>query len=104
MQLSAFVYRKATAMAVGAVFLGKGISQEQYEQVLYRVSPDNRLAPGLLYHVAGMTEEGLCVTEIWESQEAMNRFFSKEDVGQAFQDAKVDIKPILFQVVNIIDT
>jgi len=90
-------------MAVGAVFLGKGISQEQYEQVLHRVSPDNRLAPGLLYHAAGMTEEGLCVTEIWESQEAMNQFFSKEEVGQAFQDAKVDIKPIFFQVVNIMD-
>ena len=90
-------------MAVGAVFLGKGVTQEQYEQVLHRVAPDNRLTPGLLYHAAGMTEEGLCVTEIWESQEAINQFFSKQEVGQAFQDAQVDIKPIFFQVVNIID-
>ena len=90
-------------MAVGAVFLGKGVTQEQYEQVLHRVSPDNRLVPGLLHHAAGMTEDGLCVTEIWESQEAINQFFSKVEVGQAFQDAKVDIKPIFFRVVNIID-
>jgi hypothetical protein len=102
MQPNVFLYRKATAMAVGVVIMGRGVSQDRYEQVLHRVLPDNRLAAGMIYHAAGMTEDGLCVTEIWESQEALDQFFN-EKLGQALQEAKIDIKPVTFQVVNIID-
>jgi hypothetical protein len=43
------------------------------------------------------------MTETRASKEAATQFFSKVEVGQAFQEAKVNIKPIFFQVVNVID-
>jgi hypothetical protein len=65
-------------MAVGIVFDGIGVSQAQYEQVLHQVSPDNSLAPGELHHIAGTTEGGIVVVELWESSDAMMAFFNRE--------------------------
>lgn len=85
-------------MAVAAVFEGD-ISQAQYERVRAQVTPDNRPPPGLLYHVAGQGEGGWYVVEVWESQEALQRFFD-EKLGQALQQANINIQPKFFQVVN----
>ncbi len=87
-------------MAVGIVFEGAGVSQAQYDQVRKKVAPDNKLLPGMLYHAGGTTETGLCVIEVWESQEASDQFF-KDHLGQALQDAKIDVVPSTFKVFNI---
>jgi quinol monooxygenase YgiN len=86
-------------MAVGLIFDGAGVTQAQYEQVLQKVSPDNRLAPGMLTHSAGTTENGWCVVETWESQEAAGQFFQQK-LGQALEQAGINIQPKFFQVVN----
>lgn len=86
-------------MAIGAIFEGAGVSRAQYEQVLNQVSPGNRPPPGMLYHAAGTTENGFCVVEVWESQEALQRFFDQQ-LGQALQQANISVQPRFFQVVN----
>jgi hypothetical protein len=86
-------------MAVGLIFDGVGVSQAQYEQVRNQVAPDNKAAPGLLYHAAGPTEGGFCVIEVWESEEILGRFFD-EQLGQALQEAGINVQPKMFQVVN----
>lgn len=88
-------------MAVGAIFEGAGVSQAQYEQVRDQVVPGNRPAPGMLYHVAGQGQNGWCVVEVWESQEALQRFFD-EKLGRALQEANINIQPRFFEVVNTI--
>lgn len=86
--------------AVGAVFEAN-ISQADYERVLQQVMPGNRAASGLLYHVAGQGENGWYVIEIWESQEALQRFFD-EKLGRALQEANITVQPKIFQVANTI--
>jgi hypothetical protein len=71
-------------MAIGVIFEGAGVSQEQYQQVLNEVAGGNTPAPGLLYHAAGVGEDGLLVFEVWESQEVLQQFF-EEQLGQALQ-------------------
>ena len=88
-------------MAIAAVFEGPDVSQTQYEQVLNQVMPGNRAEPGLLYHVAGQGEHGWYVVEVWESQEAAQRFFDTK-LGRALQEANINIQPRFFQVVNTI--
>ena len=50
---------------------------------------------------AGPTENGFCVIEVWESQEAAQRFFEQQ-LGQALQQANSTVQPKFFQVANII--
>lgn len=87
-------------MAIVAVFQGN-ITQGQYEQVRDQVMPGNRAESGLLYHVAGQSENGWCVVEVWESQEAIHRFFDQK-LGRALQEANINVQPQFFQVVNTI--
>lgn len=45
-------------MAIAMVFEGQGVSQAQFDQARKEVSPDNKPAPGMLYHVGGPIEGG----------------------------------------------
>jgi quinol monooxygenase YgiN len=86
-------------MAVGVIFDGVGVTQAQYEQARDQVLPGNKVVPGLLSHAAGPSENGWCVTEIWESQEVLEQFF-REKLGAALQQANITVQPRMFQVVN----
>lgn len=87
-------------MAIALIFDGPGVSQAQYDQVRNATSPDNKRPAGMLYHVGGPSESGWRVAEVWESQEAADRYF-KETLGQALQNAKITVRPQAFQVHNI---
>jgi quinol monooxygenase YgiN len=87
-------------MAIGMVFQGSGFTQAQYEQVHNQVAPENRKAPGLLFHAAGQSENGFVVIEVWESREALDRFFG-DKLGQAIQEANITAQPTFFEIINI---
>lgn len=84
-------------MAVTLVFNGVGVTQAQYEQVVNEVNPDGKVAPGVLFHVAGPSPDGWRVVEVWESQEALDLFF-QEKLGAALQRANISIQPEVFPV------
>lgn len=87
-------------MAIGLVFDGVGVTQDQYQQVFDQVTDNGtQRAPGLLSHHAGPTEDGFCVIETWESPEALQRFF-EDRLGAALQDAGIQVQPKSFQIVN----
>jgi len=86
-------------MSVGLIFDLTGVTQAQYEQVRDEVTPSNRMPAGLLYHVGGPSENGWCVVEVWESQEAANTFF-KDKLQQALKKAGINGQPRRFEVVN----
>jgi quinol monooxygenase YgiN len=86
-------------MAIGVLFQGGNVNQDRYQQVLDQVAPGNQPAPGMLYHAAGMGESGMVVFEVWESQEAAQRFFD-EKLGQALQEANITVQPTFLQIVN----
>jgi quinol monooxygenase YgiN len=86
-------------MALGMIFDLPGVTQAQYEQVRNEVSPENRLPPGMLSHVGGASENGWCVVEVWESQDAATHFF-KDKLQQALQRAGIKGQPRSFEVAN----
>jgi hypothetical protein len=64
---------------VVAVF--QGITQEQYEESVRRLtdggsvsSPADWPVEGLLAHIAGQAPSGFRVVDVWESEEAFGRF------------------------------
>jgi hypothetical protein len=87
-------------MAIGLVFQGQGFVQAQYDQMHRQLSPTNQLEPGQLYHAAGPTEKGFCVIEVWESQEALQRFFDLK-LGPVLQAAHINVQPTIFPVTNM---
>lgn len=86
-------------MAIGLLFDGVGVSQDQYEQVRNTVLPNGQRAPGLLSHHAGPTEDGFCVMEVWESSEALGQFFDQH-LGQALESAGITVQPKLFEITS----
>jgi quinol monooxygenase YgiN len=53
----------------------------------------------MLYHAAGVGPDGVFVFEVWESQEALQRFF-QEQLGQALQQANIDVQPTFIQIIR----
>jgi heme-degrading monooxygenase HmoA len=76
---------------------------EQYEQVneTLRIEGDDTAPEGLIFHVAGASEDGFLIIDVWESEEALNRFF--ESAGPAFAAAGVPrVEPDVHTLHNMI--
>jgi len=86
-------------MAIGVIFEATGVSQDQYQQVFDQVFPNGRPPRGLLNHVAGASEDGIVVFEGWKSQEAVQQFV-EESLGEALQQANINVQPEFIQIVN----
>ena len=86
-------------MAVGIIFNGVGVSEDQYEQVFKEVAPNRELAPGLLSHHGGPTEDGFCVIETWESQETLQHFVEQQ-LGPALAAAGIEGQPKVFAIIS----
>ena len=77
-----------------------GATQAQFAQVDQKLG--RQAPPGLLYHVEGPIEGGWRVVDVWESQEAFDRFFQAK-LGQALQEVGVaPPQPKIWPVHNIL--
>ena len=61
-------------MAVAFVLEAAGVTQQQIDALNQRIAPEGKAPEGQLYHVGGPTETGWLAIDIWESQEAFQRF------------------------------
>jgi hypothetical protein len=68
-------------MAVVLVHHGPTVTEEKYDEVVRRMSGKDRMespsdwpVEGLLVHAAGEGPNGFRVVDVWESEEACNRF------------------------------
>lgn len=86
-------------MAIGVISIGVGVTQAQYEQVLHQVMPNAEHPAGLAAHVAGPSANGWCVVELWESQDALDRFF-QERLRHALPAAGITMQSTIFDVTN----
>jgi len=89
-------------MAIGMVFNVPGTTAAQYDQVRKELHPDNKRPAGMLYHAAGPTSNGWRVVEVWESQEAADRYF-QEKLGAALSKANISAQPDVFPIHNVMD-
>jgi hypothetical protein len=67
-----------------AVFEASGLTQQNYEETVRRLTGKNRMSSpsdwpveGLLVHVAGQSAKGFRVVDVWASEEAFRRFGEK---------------------------
>ena len=82
-------------MAIALAMRLDGVSQDDYDAVMSHlglgspnVDESEPWPDGLISHTAGSTDTGWFVVDVWESQDAFDRFFS-ERLGPALQGAKV---------------
>ena len=84
-------------MAVAFLQEIPGATQEQYDQVVETLR--GQTAQGRIFHVAGPIEGGWRIVDVWESQEAVNKFF-QEQLGPAVQAAGMAAPPPRFWPVH----
>ena len=51
-----------------------GVTPEQYEQAREQVGWEQRAPDGGIIHIASFTQDGLRVTDVWETADDFNRF------------------------------
>lgn len=89
-------------MAVVLVHQGAGLTQESYEEVVRKLtggktrleSPADWPVEGLLVHAAGEADGGFRVVDVWESEEAVQRF--GETLIPLLQEAGVEAEPQMY--------
>jgi hypothetical protein len=69
-----------------------GITQDQYNQVMRTLDLDKNPPAGGIFHVAGFTGSTLRVVDIWESQQAFEKF-QKDRLAAAVQKAGISGQP-----------
>ena len=95
-------------MPIGVLFDFVGVSQAQYDAVVDGLTKGKGLksladwpAPGILFHVAGPTENGWRVVDVWESEEAFRKF-GEELVPVMQKVGFPEAPPQIFAVHNFI--
>jgi hypothetical protein len=69
-------------VAVAREFHGSGWTGEQYDDLIAKMGLGGHSAPGVLFHWAAVTDEGVHAVDVYESQEAADRLVA-EHVGPA---------------------
>jgi len=69
-----------------------GVTQDQYNQVMRTLDLDKKPPAGGIFHVAGFTAGTLRVLDIWESQQAFEKF-QKDRLAEAVQKAGITSQP-----------
>ncbi len=88
-------------MAVVLVHQGAGLTKEKYEATVRRLtggkslgSPADWPVEGLLIHAAGEAPSGFRVVDVWESEEAAQRF--GEVLTPILQEVGITVEPELY--------
>jgi hypothetical protein len=95
-------------MAIGFVIQFSGVGISNYDDVMTNLgleSPGatgakNDWPDGIISHLAGATERGLCVVDVWESQEKFDSFMHSR-LGPALGNAGMPEPQVTaFEVYN----
>jgi hypothetical protein len=95
-------------MPIGVLFEFRGVTKADYEKVVDRLTKGKGLkrlsdwpAPGILFHVAGPTDNGWRVVDVWESEKAFADFGEK--LRPVMQEVKFpETTPQFFPVHNLV--
>lgn len=79
-----------------------GMTAKQYDQVMKDLEIAGKgNPPGRLYHVAAEQANGWFVTDVWESEEALNEFAGTL-MPILIQNGVTPPQPVVFPVHNIV--
>jgi hypothetical protein len=97
-------------MPVVFVHQGPSLTQERYEEAVRRLLPGRQGPPGftadwpvesLLVHIAGLSEEGVRIVDVWESEDACRRF--GEQLMPILQEVGIADQPELYQAHTFVE-
>jgi hypothetical protein len=88
-------------MAVAVILDFEGGTLDQYDQVIGKMGfePGGAGAPGGLFHWVTKTDEGIRVTDVWESQEQFQKF-ADEQIGPITQEMGLPQPQVTFHEVH----
>src|SRR5437879_754217 len=66
-----------------------GVTQEQYDALHAQIGSMAADMPGLLVHIAGPTDGGWYVTEVWSSKDEFDQFMARMAPMMSSPDAPV---------------
>jgi len=83
-------------MAIAVQLDFPGGTLEQYDQVIKKMgfTPGGPGAPGGIFHWVTKTNDGIRVTDVWESKEQFERF-SREQIGPRSAEAGVPAPTVI---------
>lgn len=64
-------------MAVAMFMRWSDVTADQYDSIMSRLELDGNPAAGEVLHVAALTEEGLEVCEVWQTEQAARGFLER---------------------------
>jgi heme-degrading monooxygenase HmoA len=85
-------------MAVGMLIEVQGGTQEQYDKTMVELNMAANPAPGLISHVAGPSETGWRVVDVWESKADFDNFLHTR-LGAAIQKGGFTGQPTMSEFV-----
>jgi hypothetical protein len=89
-------------MAVGVVMDFEGGTLDQYDQVVQKMglTPGGPTPPGALFHWVTATDNGVRVTDVWESREQFEQF-AQEKIGPYSAEVGLSApQPTFYEVHN----
>ncbi len=86
-------------MAIAIMFLVPDAGQAEYDSVMAKLGPG---AAGRLYHIAGPSEDGWRVVDVWETQEAFETFLTERLLPVAREVGFFAELPQSFTVYDIV--
>lgn len=92
-------------MAIGVQLDFTGATLEQYDRVIEKMGfrPGGPGAPGGLFHWVTRTDDGLRITDVWDSKDTFEKF-AQEKIGPITQEAGMQGPPEtqFFEVHNFL--
>jgi len=94
-------------MAVARVFEAKGWTPQQYDELIAKLVadmglPPGRSAPGVLFHWAAATDDGMRAIDVYESREAADRLV-QDHIGPVAGSLGLPLPEITeFEVLNFL--
>jgi hypothetical protein len=93
-------------MAIGVLLDIPGGTQEQYEQVNEKAfgDPKGPTEPidGLIIHTAGATTTGWRIFDVWESQDAFDRFMNEAIMPAVEGMDMPEIPPEIYELTTVV--
>ncbi len=79
-------------MAITMTMFWKGVTKGQYDKVLKLVRWEEDLPKGAQFHVAAFTDDGMHITDVWDSPEDFANF-QRDRLTAGVQEAGIQGPP-----------
>jgi hypothetical protein len=90
-------------MSIAYIIENPGGTKEQYEQVRKELGlTGSQLPPGQLVHIAGASDGGWVVVNVWESREAAEKYNTEKRIPARTKAGLANTPPKIVEVHNLL--